>query len=61
VDHLDEVAGADRAGVDVALLDPRIAPVAPGVRSISPMPGASAAKIGSRRSTTALSPPIIMQ
>ena len=30
VDHLDEVAGADRAGMDVALLDARIAPFAAG-------------------------------
>ena len=30
VDHLDEVAGADRAGMDIALLDARIAAVAPG-------------------------------
>ena len=33
----------------------------PAVRGTAPMPGASAAKIGSRRFTTGASPPIIRQ
>ena len=62
VDHLDEVAGAARAAVEVALLGARIAALAARrARRSSPGPGASAAKIGSRCSTASLSPPIIMQ
>ena len=30
VDHFDKVSGADRAGVNIALLDARIATLAPG-------------------------------
>ena len=49
VDHLDEMAGAARAAMHVAALDARIAASrGPGVRGMSPAPGASAAKIGSR-------------
>ena len=33
----------------------------PGVRGMSPRPGASVLKIGSRRCTASLGPPIIMQ
>src|SRR5260370_4277636 len=36
MNHLDEVPGADRAGVDVALLDPGIASLAPaGARNVA--------------------------
>src|ERR1700761_939676 len=36
VDHLDEVSGADRSGVDVALLDPAITALAPrGARDVA--------------------------
>ena len=49
VDHLDEVARRRRARMDIAALDARIAALAPvGVARMSPSPGASAAKIGSR-------------
>ena len=61
VDHLDEVPGAGRAAVEIAVLDARVAALAPRRARNVAAPGASVAKIGSRRSTTALSPPIIMQ
>src|SRR5260370_34357272 len=36
MDHLDEMPGADRAGMDIALLDPGIASLAPrGARDIA--------------------------
>ena len=63
VNHLDEVAGAVGAAVQIALLR-RAAEVlsrAPACAGCRPMPGASVAKIGSRCLTTATSPPIIMQ
>ena len=59
--HLDEMPGAARAGMDIALLGTGIAALAPGVRGMWPRPGARLRQIGLRRSITALSPPIIMQ
>ena len=62
VDHFDEVAGAVRAAVQVALLGGAAGILrAPACASMSPMPGASRAKMGSRCCTVAASPPIIMQ
>ncbi len=63
VDHLDEMPGADRAGMDIAVLDARIArPRGPSVRGMSPMPGASVLTRSDRAARpTAFSPPIIMQ
>ena len=61
VDHLHEVAGARRTAVQVALLGRRPCRCGRAWRSASPLPGASAAKIGSSRRTASASPPIIWQ
>ena len=61
VDHLHEVAGAVRAAVEEARLGGLLVPGRPGVRGAASTPGARVRKIGSRRCTTALWPPIIMQ
>ena len=61
VDHLDEVAGAARPAVQVAVFGGAAAFSRPGVRGAASIPGARAAKIGSRRRTAASSPPIIRQ
>ena len=62
VDHLDEMAGAARPGMEVALLDAGVAAVAarasPGCRRGR---ARARAKIGSSRRTAAASPPIIRQ
>ena len=59
--HLDEMAGAVRSAMQIALLGCAVPFSRPGVRGMSPRPGASVAKIGSRCFTTSASPPIIMQ
>ena len=61
VDHLHEVAGAVRAAVQVALLGGARSPLAARRARRASTPGASAAKIGSRRATASSSPPIIRQ
>ena len=53
VDHLDEVAGAAGAAVQVALLGGAAGRLAARRAGAAPMPGASAAKIGSSRRTGA--------
>ena len=61
VNHLDEVPGAIRPTVEIPALCGASHGLPPGVRAIVPAPGASVAKIGSSRFTTASSPPIIRQ
>ena len=62
VHHLDEMAGAVRAAMQVALLGRAAGLVAARrARECRRCPGASVAKIGSRCFTTSSSPPIIMQ
>jgi hypothetical protein len=61
VDHLDEVAGAVGAAVQVALLGGAFALLASGGARNVARAGASVLKIGSRCVTASTSPPIIMQ
>ena len=61
VDHLDEMPGAVRAAVQIALLGGAAGSSRARRARRVPIPGASAAKIGSRCFTTSGSPPIIMQ
>jgi len=61
MNHLDENAGAVWPAMQMPCSEVRLALLRPGVRTMSPRPGARVAKIGSRRLTTSLSPPIIMQ
>src|ERR1035438_7739629 len=48
MNHLDEMAGAGRPAMEITLLDRATNLSRPGVRGISPRPGASVLKIGSR-------------
>ena len=62
VHHLDEVPGAVRAAVQVAVLGGAgVGPCGPGCGGAASTPGASVRKIGSRRLTGFASPPIIRQ